>query len=94
MASSPENIGDVYKVTGYPSTGEIGYGLAYKDAASVGAPGSLWRIRGWWLEMDDGDCYEWPNGATEPDIPMDSIELVRRNVRPAREISKEAPHDA
>lgn len=74
----PEYTGDIYKVVGYPASGMTVYGWAYKGG-DPSIPGQwCWR-----LEMADGDMFPWPEGWEAPDMPLDSIELVRRNPLPA-----------
>ena len=73
----PENIGDIYKATGYPSIGEVGYGAVYS-----GPDLAREERRIWFIEMDDGDIYEWPDDEEQPGFAGATLELVRRNPLP------------
>ena len=77
MLPKPENIGDIYRAVGYPATGMIAYGWAYPDDCTQRA--GHWC---WWLEMSDGDCYEWDEAPDGPDVMGATLELVRRNPLP------------
>lgn len=76
----PENIGDIYKATDYPSIGEVSYGVVFLGYFPNGE--SLWYI-----EMDDGDIFAWRDDMGQPDIMGATLELVRRNPLPAREVA-------
>ena len=76
-ADRPENIGDIYRVEGYPHDGQVSFGAAYLAPSTTAV--NLWT---WWLDMDDGDLYEWPEGSEGPDMPYSSISLWRRNPLP------------
>jgi len=44
--------------------------------------------------MDDGDLWPWPEGALAPDMPLETIRLIRRNPLPTSEAYDEDPEPA
>ena len=78
----PENIGDIYEVTGYPYAGAVGYAVAYR-APTTNDPSRVC----WWLDLDDSDQLEWSGN----DVPEEfaAIRLIRQNPRPARRFTRE-----
>lgn len=77
----PENIGDIYKATGYPFDEAVSYGAVYSG------PDPTRKDRWiWFIEMDDGDIYEWLGNMAQPDMMGATLELVRRNPLPKREV--------
>ena len=76
----PENIGDIYKATGYPFDEAVSYGAVYQGDDPK-RPG-YWM---WFINMDDGDIFGWPDDEDDPDIMGATLELVRRNPLPTQE---------
>lgn len=73
----PENIGDIYRVAGYPYDKATEYGVAYEEF-TVGERAV------WWLLLGDGDIFPWSD-IEAGDIMADKVEMVRRNPLPERE---------
>lgn len=85
----PKNTGDIYRVEGYrdrftrPHYGVIYTGSDPNDAGH-------WC---WWIQMDDGKLYPWPNGAERPNMDFSTMGLVRRNPLPDWEKEVSNAHD-
>ena len=73
----PENIGDIYFATDYPSVGQASYGAVYREEDETREGRLLW-----WIEMEDGDAFKWPDDEEQPDMTGATLKLVRRNPLP------------
>ena len=76
----PENIGDIYKATGYLWAENVQYGAISRIDNPSDSRRWIWAI-----EMDDGDVFPWDEDVDGgPDLMGAKLELYRRNPLPGR----------